>query len=154
MKKALSVFLAVVMILTSLAVSFSAFAWSPSPVPICGCEDHVAGKCHCCAYCPNLDETYLTSCAKDASGHFSGSFCCANCTGIWPCDCGCDCCASQDEPIDSNGDPIFDENQQEQIVDGFQKILKIVSDAFDKFFNAIFEFLRIFDVLPDAKPQE
>lgn len=153
MKKTLSIILAVVMILSTLAVSFVAFAeYTPDPAPVCTCEEHAApGECVCCIYCPNVDKGKILSCCQDANGNFKGSFCCYDCEGLWPCDCGCDCCeASKNVEIDSNGDPIFTEDQQEQIVTGFQKILKVISDAFNKFFDAIFEFLRLGEVLPDA----
>ncbi|MBQ8029578.1 MAG: hypothetical protein IJ262_09285 [Clostridia bacterium] len=153
MKKALSVILAVVMILSTFAVSFAAFAtYTPDPAPVCTHEEHAAdGECVCCVYCPYVDKGKILSCCRDENGNFSGSFCCYECVGLWPCNCECDCCVSSlDADVDTNGDPIFTEEQQDQIVNAFQKILKIVSDAFNKFFDAIFEFLRLGEVLPDA----
>ena len=39
------------------------------------------------------------------------------------------------------------EEAQEEFVTGFQAVLKRISDVFDKIFNAIFEFLRLDEVL-------
>lgn len=154
MKKALSVFLAVLMILSSLAVGFGVFAADSAKCDKCGKDcTKVPGTCHCCAACDYIDETYLTSCVKDADGHFNGNFCCSKCTGIWPCSCGCSCCDNFVDKDDDNG-PILTPEQQETFINGFRAVLKKVSDVFDKIFDAIFEFLRIGELFPDLVPQK
>ena len=147
MKKALSLFLAVLMILSACAVSFGAFAEDKVDMGACTCKDctRIMNGCHCCAACPYLDETYLLSCAKDKNGHFSGSFCCAQCDGIWPCDCNCSCCQNKDAETDDQGRPILTPQQQKDFIKGFQSVLKKVADVFDMIFDAIFKFLRIDD---------
>ena len=50
-------------------------------------------------------------------------------------------------PIGGIWEEIWDEEAQQGFIDGFQAILKRISDAFDKFFDAIFEFLRLDEVL-------
>lgn len=145
MKKALSVFLAVLMMFSVFAVSTSVLA---EDMGSCTCKDctRVPNGCHCCAYCPYLDETYLLSCAKDEDGHFKGSFCCSKCDGIWPCDCTCDCCKDKDTKPDSR-EPLLTPDQQKSFIEGFRNVLKKVSDVFDMIFDAIFEFLRINEIL-------
>ncbi len=148
MKKALSLFLAVLLILSTFAVSFGVFAEDKVDMGACTCKDctQVMNGCHCCAYCPYLDKTYLLSCAKDKDGNFSGSFCCGQCDGIWPCDCTCDCCKDKDsKPGDSDSKPILTPDQQKDFIKGFQTVLKKVADVFDMIFDAIFKFLRIDD---------
>lgn len=154
MKKALSVFLAVVMMLSVFGACFGAFADYERPVAQCTCKNHNPnGPCHCCVYCPNLDKTYQTSCVKDVVDEegnvVAKSFCCSKCTGIFPCSCGCECCNNFEDKDDNNDKPIFNEDQQEQIVNGFQAVLKKVADVFDMLFKAIFDFLRIGDLFPD-----
>lgn len=154
MKKVISVLLAVMMLFS--AVATFAFA-EDSTAPLCTCDDHVAtpeGTCHCCVLCPNIDKSYLTSCAKDGSkdGLYDGSLCCGYCTGIFPCKCGCACCDPENEgngtnPVIGWWDEIWDTEAQEDFVEGFQKILQRISDVFDNFFDRIFEFLRLPEVV-------
>lgn len=155
MKKVISILL--VLLVAFSAMSMVAGAEVVSPTPKCTCDDHKkqpANSCHCCVLCPNIDKTYLTACATNDSsdGTYDGSLCCAECTGIWPCNCGCECCKksgsnSSNKPIIGDGDKIWDGDAQEEFVNGFQKILKRVSDVFDKIFTAIFEFLKIDGVI-------
>lgn len=157
MKKIISVLLAVVMLFTMGTMAFAVVIEEPEITDKCTCDEHKAaplGSCHCCVLCPNIDKSYLTSCAKDKSedGTYDGSLCCAYCTGIFPCGCGCDCCDPNNEgtgnkPIIGPGEEIWDEEAQDDFVSGFQKILKRISDVFDRFFDAIFEFLRLDDLL-------
>ena len=174
MKKSISVLLALVMLFGCFAMSASAKYYDGERVPVgydvdgsyiyqyrvtsdCTCEDadHFDGlPCHCCVKCPNLDISYLTNCAiennEDGETGFDGTVCCENCTGIWGCNCKCACCTKLDQDLEDNnhniGD-IWDEQDQQNFVDGFQAILKRISDAFDKFFDAIFAFLRLDEVL-------
>lgn len=174
MKKSLSVLLALVMLFGCFSMVASAKYYDGEMVPVaydidgseiyqyrvtssCTCKDadHFEGKpCHCCVKCPNLDISYLTRCATennlDGETGFDGSVCCENCTGIWQCYCGCACCGEIDQDLDDNNntlDEIITDEDKEQFVSGFQAILKRISDAFDKFFDAIFAFLRIDEVL-------
>lgn len=149
MKKALSLFLAVLMILSVVAVSFGAFA---ADEKVCTCADCTGtpNGCHCCVYCPYLDTTYLLSCAKDKDGHFKGSFCCGECDGIWPCDCNCTCCKDKDEKPSDDPSPILTPEQQKDFIKAFQNVLKKVAGVFDMIFNAIFEFLRLDELLGRA----
>lgn len=157
MKKIISVLLAVVMLFTMGTMAFAAVIEDPDTTETCRCDNHVgtpANSCHCCVLCPNIDKSWLTSCAKDKSvdGSYDGSLCCAYCTGIFPCNCGCACC-DRNNADNGNGsifgpiDPDVKEEAQEDFISGFQKILKRISDVFDKFFDSIFEFLRLDDLL-------
>ena len=178
MKKSLSVLLALVMLFGCFSMVASAKYYDGEMVPVketingleyqykvtseCTCEnaDHFDGKkCHCCVKCPNLDISYLTKCATENNENgevgFDGTVCCEDCTGItWGCNCGCVCCGEKDQNLDDNknniGDFITDEDKQ-SFVDGFQAILKKISDAFDAFFDAIFAFLKIDKVLGTTK---
>lgn len=150
MKKALSVFLATLMILSCFTIGFGVIAADEAD-PQCTCADctKVPSGCHCCAYCTYLDTTYLCSCAKDETGKFKGSFCCGDCNGIWP-DCGCECsCCQKDinaDPSDSN-EPLIPEKQRETIVKVFQNVIQKIAAVFDMLFDAVFEFLRIDDLI-------
>lgn len=158
MKKVISVLLAVMMLFSAMSTfAFAVVVEEPAVTDKCTCDSHEAaplGSCHCCVLCPNIDKSYLTSCAKDKSedGLYDGSLCCAYCTGIFPCSCGCDCCDPNNvntgnTPIIGPGEEIWTEEAQDDFVSGFQKILKRISDVFDNFFNSIFEFLRLDEVL-------
>lgn len=173
MKKSLSVLLALVMLFGCFSMVASAKYYEGEMVAVkqtidgfeyqyrvtseCTCEnaDHFEGKsCHCCVKCPNLDASYLTKCATennaDGETGFDGTVCCEDCTGIWPCNCLCACCGEKDQDLEDNKnniDDIWGPEEQENFVNGFQAILKKISDAFDKFFDAIFEFLRLDEVL-------
>ena len=174
MKKSLSVLLALVMLFGCFSMVASAKYYEGEMVAVgydvdgseihqyrvtseCTCENaaHFNGEdCHCCVKCPNLDISYLTRCATennlDGETGFDGTVCCEDCKGIWPCNCKCECCGEKDQNLDDNknnfGDFITDDDK-DQFVNGFQAILKRISDAFDAFFDAIFAFLRIDKVL-------
>ena len=152
MKKALSLFLAVLMFVTAMIIPASAAGLIPDirKDGVCMCEDHVkTSPCHCCVYCENLDNTYvLDCCTKDKiGGEDVWTFCCVVCNGLWDCECvACECCAEKkDEILEDSGTTIIPETAQNSIVAGFQNAIQKVKAVFDKFFDAIFEFLRIDD---------
>ena len=146
MKKVISVLLAALMLMSCFGmVSFAEDA-------VCKCPQGVqvdGQACHCCVYCPNLDSSYVMNC------YFKyGAYCCDACNGMYPCNCGltcgCEYCVDADQDIsagDSTLGDIWSEQDQENSVDGFQAILKKISDFFGMVFDAIFEFLRIDEVL-------
>lgn len=114
------------------------------------------GECKCCVLCPNFPASELSECAKSTApigignSQFDGYLCCTDCEGVWGCNCGCPCCGLVDKDIaDEEGkfDKLVTDEQKENFVNGFQSILKTISDAFDKFFDAIFAFLRLDEVL-------
>lgn len=168
MKRLTALLLATLMLFASLGVMASAADIEEVSVTgECDCRDckyygysdaMLEGRpndCHCCVLCSKLDKTYLTACAKNSStdGSFDGSVCCGSCTGIWDaqgCGCSCDCCVVENEDIKDNDsilDDVWDEDDRDAFVDGFQAIIKRIADWFDMVFNAIFEFLRLDEVL-------
>lgn len=162
MRKIISVILAALMLFSVMAVSASAAS------EVCNCDDHVANStCHCCIYCPeNPSFAYVTPCHKDyVNGKYvlTDTYCCGDCRGFidnkGKCGCSCECCALDingnvgdfSNPIGGYWNEVWDEDAQQSFVDGFQAILKRISDVFDKIFDAIFEFLRLDEVLPGAR---
>lgn len=149
MRKIISVILATLMLFSVMAVSASAEGCS------CGIpEDEHDNFCLCCFYCPGLPDGRKLSCARD------GGFCCYDCQGFLgadgTCGCNCDCCVlnedgttggNNNDPIGGELEDIWGEEEQENFVDGFQGVLKKISDVFDKIFDAIFKFLRLDEVL-------
>lgn len=164
MRKIISVVLAALMLFSVMAISVSA-----EGACTCGPE-HVGGHdCLCCVYCPDLPQGRIVSCAKkNADGEYE--FCCKDCQGFVGADgkCGCKaectCCVLAEDGTIGGGtgdiggiggslDEVWGEEQQNSFIEGFQAILKKISDAFDRFFNAIFEFLRI-DNVPGMSPRD
>ena len=162
MRKIISVILAALMLFSVMAVSASAAGG------VCNCDDHVADStCHCCVYCPeNPSFAYVTPCHKEyKNGKYvlKDTYCCSDCRGMinnnGECGCACDCCTLNGDgtigisktPIAGDWADVWDEEAQQSFIDGFQAILKRISDVFDKIFDAIFEFLRLDDVLPGAR---
>lgn len=148
MKKIISVFLAALMLMSCLGVAGSA----ADGVCDCGEGVHVDGQlCTCCVYCPNPDKTKWNTCYRE-----NGAFCCSECDGIYPCGCTCECCTDNQDINSDNSklDEIITEEDKEQFVDGFQAILKRISDFFDMLFDTIFEFLRIDEVLGKGENPE
>ena len=132
MKKALSIILALILAMSTFSVAFAV----SGTYEVCDCEEcKLENGCTCCIYCPYLNEDYiLKQCAtvEIVDGKRYVSFCCANCTGLFPCDCGtrstCGCKTCDGESIekeDGSGDPFFTPEQQEEFITGFQKIMKI-----------------------------
>lgn len=174
MKKIISVLLSVVLAFSCMALTASALEFADEPVnagdvdnanmpvlqyKVLGtCDHHLGdeaftGACKCCVLCPNIDVSNLSNCARgtkaDGSVGFDGYLCCTECTGMWGCNCGCACC-TLDHDIEDNENTLGDiwgEEEQENFIDAFQSVLKRISDAFDKFFDAIFAFLRLDEVL-------
>lgn len=157
MKKLIAIFLSALMLFSVMGIVASAADIIVEEVPVTGQCTHAhkdESPCHCCVYCPNIDISYLTACAKNTSsdGKYDGSLCCYECTGIFPCTCGCACCEEDNQGQDiTDGDntigDYWTEEDQESFVDGFQAILKQISDWFDKIFDAIFEFLRVDEII-------
>lgn len=151
MKKIISVLLAALMLMSCFTVaSFAAEKVTLEGKCNCDGTHNPAGLCHCCIFCPNIDPGYVTACAKDTLNADVKMVCCYECTGIYPCACGCSCCALGDEDItddDNTFDDYVTEQDKESFVDGFQAILKTISDFFDKLFDTIFEFLGIDEIL-------
>ncbi len=159
MKKVISIMLAVLMLFSVTVVVASATDYIDPETGVerngvCTCDDHFdddSEYCNCCLLCSNLNPGYKTSCVKwnEEQGYYE--VCCRECTGVWPCDCGCDCCKEHDQNYEDNNDSTLDdywgEEEQKDFVSGFQAILKQISDVFDKIFDAIFEFLRLDEVL-------
>ncbi|MBQ3136295.1 MAG: hypothetical protein IJB74_02315 [Clostridia bacterium] len=145
MKKTLSILMSILI----LALSFTFLAGAAG----CDCKTHTnsAEGCHCCFDCNNLDVHYITSCIKDAAvdGEYDyNKRCCNECTGLIPCNCGCDCCAPDANGGNNTGNgPILTPDQQEEVIDGFQNVLSRIREFFDKLFNAIFEFLRFDEIM-------
>ena len=153
MKKIVSVLLAVLMIFSVMAVSASAAEGA-----ICNCGNHNydnPNNCYCCINCPSVvNNNHLFSCAKLSGNTYAT--CCTECPGYFgatynacTCNCGCDTCG---ENASSSGDgniidSVVTEKDKQNFVDGFQAVLKKISDVFDRFFDAIFEFLRIDQIL-------
>lgn len=150
MRKIISVLLVALMLFSVMAVSASAV--------VCNCGRHNyddPNNCYCCVDCPALDVTSLRlGCAVIVGDHYET--CCDNCKGFttgYACNCGCGCSyckvtsSGTSSDLSDLKDQIWGEEQQNNFVDGFQAVLKKISDAFDKFFDAIFEFLRLDEIL-------
>ncbi len=158
MKKTLSILMSILII--ALSFVFVVGAEGAEVDTRCKCLDHKpnpANSCTCCRYCNNVDESWLTTCAKkyDAQGNrIKEASCCTECKGIIPCGCDCPCCPSDsdaDSPNAGNGGAILTPGQQEEVVDGFQGVLGRIRAFFDKLFNAIFEFLRFDEIMGNNK---
>ena len=144
MKKIISVFLAALMLMACVSVTGMAANGTCACAPGVHVEDQ---PCDCCVFCPNPDKSKWNTCYRD-----SGEFCCRDCDGIYPCgcECGCEACAAEGQDIDGDKgrlDEVITEQDKENFVNGFQAVLKKISDFFDMVFDAIFEFLRIDEVL-------
>ena len=148
MKKFISVLLALIMVMSCFGVMASAAVNLTTGT--CICANHVESNCTCCVYCPTLSESAKADCLvreQNADGSYTITVCNAECTGLAYCTCsGCE----YDEDYsgsDAGAGALIPEDVQDDIVTWFQLILSKVSTAFDEFFEAIFEFLRLEDVL-------
>lgn len=159
MKKIISLLLAAIMLMSCFAVSAFAVVIEGE----CTCSEdgthNPVGSCHCCIFCPNLNPTFVTACARGSLNSGVKEVCCYECTGIVGCTCGCECCKTTDEDMDDDNstlDEMWTDADKQSFVDGFQSILKIISDFFDNLFDTIFEFLGLEDVLGSegANPEE
>lgn len=146
MKKALSILMSVLII--ALSFTFMASA-------VCECKEHKdapVNSCACCIECDNIDTHILASCVKtvkEGDKYFvdkTQPFCCASCTGLTTCTCPCNCCVG-DKDGNKAPDQIFNDDQQEDIIETFQSVLGRIREFFDKLFDAIFEFLRFDDIM-------
>lgn len=150
MRKIISVILVALMLFSVAAVSVSAAD--------CDCANHDGTEtCRCCYFCPTMDSTYVMSCAKDGNGVRTGIVCCKDCKGYYveggSCGCDCSCCGGTKTPPTNGFDlsGLITEEDKENFVDGFQAVLAKIAAVFNKIFDAIFEFLRIDDVLPGIR---
>ena len=147
MKKALSLILAIIMLMS--AVTFVGSAYNDYG-GVCNCPDHKENNyCQCCLYCENLDTSYiLDCCVKKVDGNkVYWEKCCSICNGLKDCECtDCKCCAKKiDEIVNEGSTSIIPPSVQISLVEGFQNAMNKVRKIFDDFFDRIFEFLRIDD---------
>lgn len=149
MKKVLALFLAVLMLMSTMTLMSSAVIEENG---FCVCYDHTdTAPCRCCLYCDNLDTTYVTTCCKKttlSNGDVVWDKCCTICTGLKSCTCDCtSCCESRkdDQEINDGSQSIIPSGVQNSLVAGFQNAMKKLQQVFDNFFDAIFEFLRFDD---------
>ncbi len=152
MKKVISIILSLIMIASVFALPVGAVTVSATE---CTCEDHTADEpCHCCLYCDNFDNKYRTTCAKlEEDGTYS--VCCADCSGIFPCECDCPCCGKNAEgtPENNGNAPVLTPDQQEEVISSFQAVMKKIVEFFNEFFNYIFEFLKFADIMGSETPE-
>lgn len=156
MRKIISVLLAILMIFSVMTIAASAEAIR------CDCGNHddsLGATCYCCVNCPELPANYRFACVKKEGDKYVT--CCERCDGYYgavygKCTCSdspdCDCtfCASSGEDADDDSsylDKVVSEQDKENFVDGFQAVLKKISDVFDRFFDAIFSFLKLDQIL-------
>lgn len=157
MRKIISVLLAILMIFSVMAVAASA-----ENATRCDCGKHdetLGATCYCCVNCPFLPASDRFSCAEKVGDKYET--CCERCDGFHGAiygkctcgdspDCGCKYCLSSNKDADDDSsylDKVVSDQDKENFVDGFQAVLKKISDVFDRFFNAIFEFLRLDEIL-------
>ena len=153
MKKFIAVLLVVLMLSSSFAMMSFAATYTYEVTGSCTCEGNhtpdTSKKCTCCLFCDNLNIALVTNCAKQSIDSDVKYLCCSECTGFYGCDCGCGCCVN-DADIDGDNSNMGDyitEQDKENFVDGFQAILKVVSDFFDDLWETIKNFLGIDEVL-------
>ena len=145
MKKALSLILVAIMLMTTVAFGVSAYIDEGA---LCSCYNHVDNNtCKCCLYCKNLDTSYINECCKkdELNGKEVWIKCCNLCSGLENCSCDCTCCAKNNETLDDGSGSIFSGAFLDSFVDGFQNAMKKIQKVFDDFFDTIFDFLKIED---------
>lgn len=197
MKKLLSVFLAVTMILSLSLVAFAAGSLEEEQANIdireycTNCGNACTGMfgCTCCENCPgHLDEFgnatnisgylecrfgyYLDADVFDADGklthkgdnkthYYWKAKCCDDCTGKVGCKCNCKNGKEANCPycIDQEAeDGVADKVEggihaaQNGFISGIQTALTAVRDVMYELFDALFEFLRLEDLLGKLPP--
>ena len=152
MKKIISVLVVLTMLMSFGVVAFAAGVNNTTGT--CRCVDHVEGACACCVYCPTLSLSEQASCLSRTeiidgdTVSYSIVVCCDACTGLAGCECdGCVDERNGNLNIGDGDGALIPEETQETIVEIFQRILGQISDKFDEFFNTIFEFLRLDEIL-------
>ncbi len=147
MKKALSLLLAVIMLMSTMALCASAAEYElPYQHNNCTYEKHNGlDDCRCCIYCENIDTRFIRqNCAEYDEKTKNWSVCCTLCNGLMNCNCGCECCPAVENKEEGNP-TLVPERVQNSLVEGFRNALNKVMKVFDEFFDRIFEFLRIED---------
>lgn len=153
MKKIISVLLVLTMLMSFGVVALAAAVNNTTGT--CRCIDHVDGACTCCVFCPTLSLSAQTECLQRTeiidgdTVSYAVVVCCDECTGIVGCQCS-GCVEEKEEGLGSligSDGALIPEETQETIVEIFQRILGQISAKFDEFFDAIFEFLRLDEVL-------
>ena len=169
MKKTLALLLSALMLVLSFALCFSVFAEdateeivSAEPIcEFCGAKhtsyDDASGSirlfsCKCCVNCDYLDETALTKCARNELGHYRGTQCCAECTGIFPCRCGetneeCSCpyCNAVSQETDQGPVEVVPQKAKTTFTSVFSNVMGKLSDVFSKLFKVIFAVFGVND---------
>ena len=157
MRKIISVLLAILMIFSVMTVAASA-----ENATRCSCDNHdesLGKTCYCCVNCPFLDHGDRFKCVEKVGDKYET--CCERCDGFYgsyysqcTCgdspDCGCKHCLSSNKDADDDSsylDKVVSDQDKENFVDGFQAVLKKISDVFDRFFDAIFSFLKLDQIL-------
>ena len=148
MKKIISVLLALLILGSVIVVSVSAAGECTCDI---GEKQH-DNSCLCCLYCSGLPQGRIVSCAKKSQDG-TYTMCCDSCRGFIDIDgkCGCDteckCCVLADDTTGDNGaDPDEDtpkEDEQPNNEKGFLAFFKRISDAIERFFEAILKFLKL-----------
>ena len=145
MKKALSLLLAVIMIMSTMALIASAKSEYELPYNHHNCLNHISiDECRCCIYCENRDTQFRRECAEYDESTKTWYVCCNLCNGLANCNCGCPCCPKQEISEESSG-TLIPEPVQDSLVERFRNALNKVIKVFDDLFDSIFEFLRIED---------
>lgn len=172
MKKTLALLLAALLLVSVFALSFGVFA-QEGPVgdadvypadPICEfcgqkhtSYDDKTGtirlfSCACCVKCDYLDDAALTKCARNDQGHYKGSACCDQCSGIFPCRCAennsdCDCpyCGAISQELDQGPVEVVPAKAKNIFTSVFSNVMGKLSDVFEKLFKVIFAVFGVND---------
>ena len=168
MKKTLALLLSALILISVFAVCFAAFAedindyvQADKICTFCGnahtSYDDATGtirlfSCACCVKCEYLDNTALTKCARDEKGHYKGSACCDQCTGIFPCKCSegnaaCNCpfCGGVSQEPDQGPVEVVPPKAKNIFTSVFTNVMGKLSDVFEKLFKVIFAVFGVND---------